>query len=60
MKRKHHYQSPATSIVAIAAAQLLTGSPTATFISNPGVGEPEEGDEIGTESRRSGYDSWND
>lgn len=46
--------APAMVTYKITVNKLLdANSPTATFISNPGVGEAETDDEIGTESRSS-------
>ena len=54
MKNKSIYLAPAIHVFSVTAKIALnTGSPapSATFISNPGVGDAEDGDVIGTESR---------
>ena len=64
MNTKQLYMAPAMGIhtVANSAAPLLASvtSPTATFTSAPGVGEAGDDEEIGTESRRTGHDFWDE
>ena len=64
MKTKQLYLKPATELysmtISVPLLQLGSPAPTATFISNPGVGDAETGDEIGTESRSMSDGTWDD
>lgn len=64
MKNKQTYVAPATGIHSLigrtALLQLSSTGPTAGFVSNPGVGDAGDGDEIGTESRRTGDGFWDE
>lgn len=52
MKKRFDYVAPATSIHRLSVRHsLLNGSPKANYMANPGVGDPDGDDAIGTESR---------
>ena len=61
MKTKSTYIVPAVCVHTLTAReQLLDGSPSANFISNPGIGEAGSGEEIGTESRKADNGFWDE
>lgn len=63
MKTKRNYVAPVTKkYTLVVSKHLLINSnpPTANFISSPGVGDAESGDQIGTESRKTNYELWDE